>query len=63
MRVYDNWKGVTLLPVISEVFRRVMMNRMKQAVEQAPRKEQTGLRSRTRTTEQIFVLRNILKHN
>ena len=57
----DNWRGVTLLSVISKVFGRVVINRMKQGVGKALRKEQAGFRPRRGTTEQIFGLRDIIE--
>jgi len=61
MRDCNNWRGVTLLPVVSKVFCRMMIERMKNGVDKRLRKEQAGFRPRRSTTEQIFTLRNILE--
>ena len=55
-----NWRGVTLLPVISKIFGRVVINRIKKGVDKILRKEQAGFREKRGTTEQIFILRNII---
>ena len=57
---YNNWRGVTLLPVISKIFCRMLLERIKKGVDKKLRKEQAGFRLKRSTTEQIFILRNIL---
>ena len=57
----NNWRGVTLLPVISKIFCRMMPERIKVGIDKKLRKEQAGFRPRRSTTEQIFILRNILE--
>ena len=54
----NNWRGVTLLPVISKIFCRMLLERIKKGVDKNLRNEQAGFRS---TTKQIFILRNILE--
>ena len=61
LRQCNNWIGVTLLPVISKIFRRMLLERMKKGVDKKLRKEQAGFRPKGSTTEQIFILRNILE--
>ena len=61
LRQYNNWIGVTLLPVISKIFRRMLLERIKKGVDKKLRKEQAGFRPKGSTTEQIFILRNILE--
>ena len=56
-----NWRGVTLLPLVSKVFSKVLINRIQTGVDSALRKEQAGFRKGRGTVEQIFVLRNILE--
>ena len=60
LRDCNNWRGVTLLPVISKIFCRMLLERIKRCVDKKLRKEQTGFRSKRSTSEQIFILRNIL---
>ena len=52
---------MTLLPVISKIFCRMLLERIKRGVDKKLRKEQAGFRSKRSTTEQIFILRNILE--
>ena len=61
LRQCNNWIGVTLLPVISKIFRRMLLERMKKGVDKKLRKEQAGFGPKGSTTEQIFILRNILE--
>ena len=57
----NNWRRVTLLPVISKIFCRMMLERIKIGIDKKLRKEQAGFRLKRSTTEQIFMLRNILE--
>ena len=57
----SNWRGVTLLPLASKVISRILVNRIQAGVDKALRKEQAGFRKGRGTTEQIFILRNILE--
>lgn len=50
----NNWRGVTLLPIISKIFCRMLLERIKNGVDKK-------LRPNKSTTEQIFILRNILE--
>ena len=52
---------MTLLPVISKIFCRMLLERIKRGVDKKLRKEQAGFRSKKSTTEHIFILRNILE--
>nr|XP_034311369.1 uncharacterized protein LOC117684225 [Crassostrea gigas] len=40
----NNWRGITLLPTISKVFTRVLLDRVKHQVDAKLRKEQAGFR-------------------
>jgi len=53
--------GVTLLPVVSKILRRIVFDRLRRRIDCRLRKEPAGFRSGRRTTEQIFILRNILE--
>ena len=61
LRDYNNWRGVTLLPVISKIFCRMMLEWIKIGINKKLRKEQARFRPKRSTMEQIFILRNILE--
>ena len=54
----DNWRGITLMPVIMKLFGSAI-DRIREGVDNKLRNEQAGYRKGRNTTEQIFVLRNI----
>ncbi len=56
-----NWRGITLLPIASKVLGRILINRIKEGVDEILRPEQAGFREVKSTTGQIFILRNILE--
>ena len=56
-----NWRGVTLLPGVSKILGRIVIDRIRMGIDHRLRKEQAGFRSGRGTTEQIFILRNILE--
>ena len=56
-----NWRGITLLPIISKVPSQVIMDRIRSGVDKCLRNEQTGFRKGRGTTEQIFILCNIIE--
>ena len=58
-----NWRGVTLLPVVSKVLGRILIDRIKSGVDNRLRKEQAGYRSGRGTTDQVFILRNIIEQS
>ena len=57
----DNWRGITLIPVIMKIFGSAIINRIRVGVDNKLRNEQAGYRQSRNTTEQIFVLRNIIE--
>ena len=61
LRECMNWRGVTLLLVVSKILGRIVIDRIRMGIGSRHRKEQAGFRSRRGTTEQIFILRNILE--
>ena len=61
LRDCNRWRGVTLLRVISKIFCRMLLERIKEDVDKRLCKEQAGLTPKRSTTEQIFILRNILE--
>ena len=56
-----NWRGVTLLPVASKVMGRVIIERIQNGVDHVLRKEQARFRKNKSTTDQKFILRNIIE--
>ena len=56
-----NWRGITLLSVVSKVFTRIILTRIQQEVDRQLRREQAGFRKGRSCTEQIFTLRNIIE--
>lgn len=58
-----NWRGVTLLPVLSKVLNRVILKRIKASVEHRLRKEQAGFREHRSCTDLINTLRIILEQS
>jgi len=50
----NNWRGIALLSVPGKVFSRVLLNRMKSAVDQLLRQEQAGFRPGRSCMDQIF---------
>ena len=61
LRECKNWRGVTLLPVVSRILGRIVIDRIRMVIDHRLRKEQAGFRSGRGTTKQIFILRNILE--
>ena len=61
LRECNNWRGVTLLPVMSKIFCRMLLERIKKGVKKKRRKKQATFRPDGSITEQIFILRNILE--
>ena len=56
-----NWIGVTLLSVVSKIFGRIIIDRIRNGVDNRLRNEQAGYRKGRGTTDQIFILRNIVE--
>lgn len=59
----ENWRGIMLLSVPSKVFSRIILNRMKEAIDQKTRKEQAGFRRNRSCTDQINTLRIIVEQS
>ena len=56
LRECNNWRGVTLLHVISKMVCRMQLQRIKKIVDKNRPKEQAGFRPKRSTTEQTFIL-------
>lgn len=59
----ENWRGISLLPIASKIFCRVILNIMKDAVDKVLRNEQAGFRSSRNSTDQIATLRIIAEQS
>ena len=57
----SNWWGITLLSVLGKVFARILLNCMKNAVDQLFWQQQACFRPRNSCMDQIFSLRQIIK--
>jgi len=53
----NNWRGITLLSVPGKVVAGIILNRMKDAVDEVLRQHQAGFRKGRSCCEQIFALR------
>jgi len=61
LRECKNWRGVTLLPAVSKILGRIVIDPICMGIDCRLRKKRAGFRSGRGTTEQIFILRNILE--
>ncbi|KAL5016141.1 hypothetical protein ScPMuIL_005730, partial [Solemya velum] len=59
----SNYRGITLLSIPGKVFNRVLLNRMKEAVDPQLRDQQAGFRKDRSCTDQIATLRIILEQS
>ena len=57
----ENWRGITLMSIVAKVLGRVLTKRIVAGTDAELRGEQAGFRKGRNTTEQIFVLRNIIE--
>ena len=51
LRDCNNWRGVTLLPIISKIFHRMLLERIKKGIDKKLKKEQASFRSNGNTTD------------
>ena len=58
-----NWRGITLLSIPSKILTRVMLDRMKDALDSRLRDEQAGFRKERSCTDQIATLRMIIEQS
>ncbi|VDO58006.1 unnamed protein product [Schistosoma margrebowiei] len=59
----ENYRDITLLSIPGKVFSRVLLNRMKNAVDAQLRDQQAGFRKDRSCTDQIATLRIIVEHS
>ena len=58
-----NWRGINLLSIVSKLFCRVLLNRIKDSIDKNLREEQAGFRAGRSCVDQIFVLRTIIEQS
>ena len=58
-----NWRGLTLMSIPAKLLGRTIVRRLQEAVDVLLRKEQAGFRKHHGTSEQIFILRNIVEQS
>lgn len=56
-----NWTGITLLSVVGNMLCGIVIDRVRSRVDCRLRKQQAGYRKGRGTTEQVFILRNIIE--
>ncbi|KAJ8333487.1 hypothetical protein SKAU_G00414950 [Synaphobranchus kaupii] len=56
-----NSRGITLLSVMGKILGRIIVDRVRNGVDSRLRKEQAGYRKSRGTTDQVFILRNIIE--
>ena len=59
----SNWRGITLLSVPSKILGNILIERNRKAIDKELRKEQAGFRKGKGTSDQIFILRNIIEQS
>jgi hypothetical protein len=62
-RNFNNWRGITLLVVISKVFTHIILDRISGILETRIQKEQAGFRHNMSCIDQINTLRIIIKQS
>ena len=56
-----NWRGIPLLSVVGKILCRIIIDRIRGGVDDRLREEQAGYRKGRGTTEQVFILWNIIE--
>ena len=59
----SNWRGLTLMSIPAKLLGRCLIRRLQERVDERLRKEQAGFRKNRGTSEQIFILRNIVEQS
>ena len=57
----DNYRGISLTCIIAKVYNRMILNRVRQAIDPLLRKNQNGFREGRTTTSQILALRRMIE--
>ena len=58
---YDNYRGITLLPVAVKLYNRMLLNRIRDPIERLLRPSQHGFRRGRCTLEPILILRRLIE--
>ena len=56
-----NWRGITLTPIISKIFSKVLLNRFEEKLDKRLRDVQAGFRRNRGCADQIFTIRHIIQ--
>ena len=59
--VTDNYRGISLTCIVAKMFNRMMLNRLRPAIDPLLRNNQDGFREGRSTTSQILVLRRVIE--
>ena len=59
----NNWRGVTVLPITSKVFRKIIHTRLAETLDEHIKREQAGFCCGCSCSDHIFTLRQILEQN
>ena len=59
----NNYRGITLLSIPGKIFSRILLERMKEAVDEHLRDQQSGFRKNRSCTDQIATLRIIIEQS
>jgi hypothetical protein len=59
----NNWRGIALLPIVSEMFSRIMLSRIQGPVDKVIRKEEAGFRASISCIDHINTLRIIIEQS
>jgi len=57
----NNWRGVTLLSIPGKVMAGIIIERLKETIDNSLRQQQSGFRKGRSRCEQIFILRQIIE--
>ena len=57
----NNWRGITILSILGKVLSILLLDRLKDAMDDRFREQQAGFRKGRSCCEQIFALRNIIE--
>ncbi|CAF0801605.1 unnamed protein product [Didymodactylos carnosus] len=60
-RIYDNYRGISLLIVVSKIFSRIILNRIQGLLDKKLIDQQAGFRPNRSTVDQIFTLKMIME--
>ena len=61
LTVTDNYRGISLTCILAKMFNRMMLNRLRPAIDPLLRNNQNGFREGRSTTSQILALRRIIE--